>query len=149
MRSLALRRFPDSITRKRALPGMFNQFGEYVSGAVRETVFRCSVQPLALDDNDIAGGVSLIERLRVYVPTGDGGSIITLDQFRWGNDLFKWGADTFRGQSREAVNESGALLRAAFDDSVADRIDYDGTEFLIEESRSWPTHTRATALRQT
>ena len=149
MTRLAIRRFPDEVTRKRALPGMYNDYGEYVSGAIRETVFRCSVQSLALDDNDIAGGVSLIERLRVYIPTGEGGAIITLDLFRWGDDVFKWGADTFRGQTRDYVNESGALLRAAFDDSVADRIDYDGRDYVIEESRSWPSHTRATALRQT
>ena len=149
MTRLAIRRFPDEVTRKRALPGMYNDYGEYVSGAIRETVFRCSVQPLALDDNDIAGGVSLIERLRVYIPTGEGGAIITLDLFRWGDDVFKWGEDTFRFSSLDYVNETGALLRAAFDDSVADRIDYDGRDYVIEESRSWPSHTRATALRQT
>ena len=97
----------------------------------------------------LGGGVSLIERLRIYIPTGDGGAIITLDRFRWGNDLFKWGEDTFRGQSRDFVNETGALLRAAFEDSIADRIDYEGRAFVVEESRSWATHTRATALRQT
>ena len=91
----------------------------------------------------------MTERLRIYVPTGDGGAIITLDRFVWGDDVFKWGDDTFRYSSRDYVNESGALLRAAFEDSVADRIDYDGTDFVIEESRSWPSHTRATALRQT
>ena len=149
MRALALRRFPDSITRKRALPGMYNQFGEYVESAIRSTVFRCLVQPMALGDEDIADGVMLTERLKIYIPTGEGGAIITLDTFTWGTDVFKWGEDTFRGQSREAVNEAGALLRAAFEDSVADRVDIDGRDFVIEESRSWPTHTRATALRQT
>ena len=149
MTRLAIRRFPDEVTRKRSLPGMYNDFGEYVTGAVRETIFRCSVQPRALDDDDQAGGAQLTERLRIYVPTGDGGAIITLDRFLWGDDVFKWGEDTFRGQSREYVNESGALLRAAFEDSVADRTCYDGTDFVIEESRSWPSHTRATALRQT
>ena len=102
-----------------------------------------------VDDTDIAGGAMLTERLRIYIPTGEGGAIITLDRFVWGDDVFKWGADIFRGQSRDYVNESGALLRAAFDDAVADRIDYGGTDFVIEESRSWPSHTRATALRQT
>ena len=73
MTRLAIRRFPDEVTRKRALPGMYNDYGEYVSGAIRETVFRCSVQPLALDDTDIAGGAMLTERLRIYIPTGEGG----------------------------------------------------------------------------
>ena len=149
MRRLPIRRFNDEITRKRSLPSMYNEYGEYVSGAVRETVFRCSVQPRALDDDDQAGGASLVERLRIYIPTGEGGAIITLDAFRWGNDLFKWGNDTFRYSSLDYVNETGALLRAAFDDSVADRICYDGIDYVIEESRSWPSHTRATALRQT
>ena len=149
MTRLPIRRFPDEITRKRSLPSVYNEYGEYMQGAIRETVFRCSVQPHALDDDDQAGGASLIARLRVYIPTGEGGAIITLDQFRWGGDLFKWGADIFRGQSRDYVNETGALLRAAFDDGVADRICYDGIDYVIEESRSWPSHTRATALRQT
>ena len=149
MRYLALRRFPDEITRKRALPGMFNEYGEYVTGAIRETAFRCSVQPIDLEDTDAAGGVQLTERLKIYVPTGDGGSIIILDFFRWGDDYFKWDDDVFPGQTREAVNEAGAILRAAFEDSVADRIVYDRLEYVIEESRSWSTHTRATALRQT
>ena len=47
---------------------MRNQFGEYVPGTVEETDFPASVQPMSLEDADDAGGVSVSERLSVYVP---------------------------------------------------------------------------------
>lgn len=71
MRALSPRRFPDRITRRRQGEGSRNALGAFVPGVVEETEFRASVQPLALDDADIAGGVSLVERLRVYVPEPD------------------------------------------------------------------------------
>ena len=40
-------------------------------------------------------------------------------------------------------------LVAAFDDRQADAVLWDGREFVVEESRSWPGgHTRATLLRE-
>ena len=110
--TLALRRFPERITRRRQEPGGRNAFGEFIEGTITEVELPASVQPLDLQDADIAGGVSLVERLRIYIP------------------------------------ESGALA-AAFDSAEADRVVYGGREFVVEESRSWPTHTRATILRQT
>ena len=112
MGALAIRRFADTITRRRQGPSDYDQYGEWAEGAVEDTEMAASVQPLALDDADIVGGVSLVERRRVYVPEPD-------------------------------------ALAAAFEDSVADRVLIDGKEYVVEESRSWPTHTRATLLRQT
>ena len=40
-------------------------------------------------------------------------------------------------------------LVAAFGDRQADKVLYDGIEYVVEESRSWPGgHTRATLLRE-
>ena len=110
--TLSPRRFPDKIPRLRETPADRNAAGEHVAGAIIETELRASVQAIALTDADIAGGVSLVERFKIYVAEPD-------------------------------------ALRAAFDDSVADRVLIDGREFVVEESRSWPgSHTRATILRQ-
>lgn len=68
---LAARRFPDTLTRKRTMPGHRNEHGEYVEGAVEETTLRASVQPLLLEDADEVGGVSVSHRLSVYVPEPD------------------------------------------------------------------------------
>ena len=66
--TLAPRRFPDRITRRRQAPGATNAFGEFVAGAITEVEFAASVQPLALEDSDLTGGASLVERLKVFVP---------------------------------------------------------------------------------
>lgn len=69
--TLAPRRFPDTITRRRQAPGSRNDSGEWVPGATVETELRASVQPLALDDADVVAGSQLVERLRCYVPGAD------------------------------------------------------------------------------
>ena len=69
--SLARRRFPDRIVRRREGTGHRDQYGEFVPGAVTETEFPASVQPLALEDTDIAGGSIVGERVKVYVPAPD------------------------------------------------------------------------------
>ena len=69
--TLALRRFPERITRRRQEPGGMNAFGEFIEGTITEVELPASVQPLDLQDADIAGGVSLVERLRIYVPEPD------------------------------------------------------------------------------
>ena len=71
MTGLAPRRFPHRIVRRRQEPGTTNAFGEFVPGTVTEVEFAASVQPLSLDDADIAGGVSLHERWVVFVPEPD------------------------------------------------------------------------------
>ena len=69
--TLAARRFPDTITRRRTMPGHRDEHCEYVEGSVEETTLRASVQPLTLEDADEAGGVSVSERLSVYVAEPD------------------------------------------------------------------------------
>ena len=69
--TLAPRRFPDTIARRRQAPGAFNDLGEWVPGAVDEVELAASVQPLALDDADVVAGSQLAERLRCYVPGAD------------------------------------------------------------------------------
>lgn len=110
--TLAARRFPDTITRRRQGPGDYSEVGQWVPGPITETELRASVQPLDLADNDIEGGSQLTERLKVY------------------------------------VGEPDALV-AAFDDREADEVVIGGETFTVIESRSWPTHTRATLLRET
>ena len=66
--TLSPRLFPDTITRRRTTGGGFNEFGEPIEGVVTETELRANVQPMTLEDSDFAGGVSVSERLSVYVP---------------------------------------------------------------------------------
>ena len=111
--TLSARRFPETITRRRFTGGHRHvETGEWVPGTVTETVFRASVQPIALEDTDTEGATNILERHRVF------------------------------------VNEPAALA-GAFEDEVADRVLYLGTDFVVVESVSWPRgHTRATILRQ-
>ena len=68
MTRLAMRRFPDTITRRRQGPSTVNPFGETVPGALTEDEVRASVQPLSLQDSDFAGGISVSHRPTVFVP---------------------------------------------------------------------------------
>lgn len=68
MSRLSLRRFPESVTRRRQEPGYRDERGRWVPGIVNTVAMRASVQPLDLEDSDIAGGVQLSERLKIYVP---------------------------------------------------------------------------------
>ena len=65
---MRLRRFPQTITRRRHGADRSNDFGELVPGPVTETELRASVQPMSLEDSDFSGGVSVSSRLSVYVP---------------------------------------------------------------------------------
>ena len=65
---LSPRRFPETIVRWRETPAERNAAGEYVEGDVIETELRASVQPIALTDTDIAGGVSLDRPLEGLCP---------------------------------------------------------------------------------
>ena len=65
-RRLALRRFPNEVVRRREGPGDFDEYGEFVAGAIVETIFPARVLPVTLEDSDFVGGVSLLERLKVH-----------------------------------------------------------------------------------
>ena len=40
-------------------------------------------------------------------------------------------------------------LAAAFDEAAGDAVVFGGKEYLVEDSQSWPNHTKAIVLRQT
>ena len=66
--TLSPRRFRHVVTRRRTAPDSVNDFGEHVSGAVVETAFRASVQPLGVEDSELVGGSQLSERRVIYIP---------------------------------------------------------------------------------
>ena len=70
--NLSFRRFPDTITRRRSGPPFQDDYGRKIEPQVTELEMAASVQPLALEDSDFAGGAQLVERLKVYVPSSEG-----------------------------------------------------------------------------
>ena len=108
---LAARRFPGRITRRRFGGRDRDEYGRAVDPTAVEAEIQANVQPVSLEDADLAGGVQLVERLRVFVPAYAGD------------------------------------LRAAFEGTAADEVVYKGKVYTVEESRTWPTFTRATLLR--
>ncbi len=150
MRILSKRRFPDTIIRRRALPGTRNEFGEFVDGAVRETELRANVQPLSIKDADFVGGAQTEERLKVYVPSAEVETIIESDTLTWNGEKLAWGDAPLSWGTVLQDEAPGVALRAAFDDSTADNVVVGAFTFVIEESRYWPrSHTRAILLRET
>ena len=152
MSALPLRRFPNEIVRRRQEPGAYNNYGEWEAGSTNETILPASVQPLKLGDDDLAGGAQLVERLKVFCPVGierhrDDGATLSWGgaAIQWGDDRLTWGAD-----DRIETTDDPEPLVAAFDDREADKVLYDGHEFVVVESRTWPgRHCRATLLRET
>ena len=151
MRRLALRRFPDEVVRRRQGPGGFNQFGESAPGPVEETIFPARVLPLSLEDSDFAGGVSLVERLKVFVPRGIARRRGQGDALTWGGDALTWNGEPLRwgGGDGMLFAENSVPFLAAFEDRQADVLVYAGIEYVVEESQSWPRYSRAIALRET
>ena len=70
--SLSFRRFPDTITRRRSSGPYQDDYGRKIDPQVTELEMACSVQPLALEDSDFAGGAQLVERLKCYIPSTEG-----------------------------------------------------------------------------
>ena len=150
-RRLALRRFPDSVVRRRQAAGAFNEYGEFKLGTVVETIFPARVQPLSLEDADFAGGVSLVERLKVYVPQGVARNRGVADALAWGGSALTWNGEpiTWGGGDGTLYSEDSVPFLAAFDDREADVLVYAGIQYIVEESQSWPRYSRAIALRET
>ena len=147
MRRLALRRFPNEVVRRRQGAGGFNEFGEFEPGAVVTAVLPASVQPLSLEDQNFVVGAQLMERLKLYVPTGIERVVGTGDVLAWGGDNLLWG-----GQPLQWGYISGDLnpLAAAFDDRGADEVEYAGVIYTVEESQLWRgSYCRAVLLRET
>ena len=151
MRRLALRRFPQEVVRRRQGRGAFNDYGEFAPGAIMETIFPARVLPLSLEDSDFAGGVSLLERLKVYVPRGIARRRGEGDALSWGGSVLRWNGEPIRwgGGDGMLFAENSVPFKAAFDDREADVLAYAGIEYTVEESQDWPRYTRAIALRET
>ena len=150
-RRLALRRFPNEVVRRREGPGDFDEYGEFVAGAIVETIFPARVLPVTLEDSDFVGGVSLLERLKVFVPRGIARRRGEGDALTWNGDALTWNGDALRwgGGDGAIIPDDSIPFLAAFDDRQADVLVYAGIEYTVEESQDWPRYTRAIVLRET
>ena len=151
MRRLALRRFPDEVVRRRQGLGTTNFYGEFEPGPVVETIFPARVLPLSLEDSDFVGSVSLLERLKVYVPRGIARRRAEGDALAWGGAVLTWNGEPIRwgGGDGMLFAENSVPFLAAFEDREADTLVYAGIEYIVDESQSWPRYSRAIALRET
>ena len=148
---LALRRFPNEVVRRRQGPGTRNFYGEFEPGPVVETIYPARVLPLDLEDSDFVGGVSLLERLKVFVPRGIARRRGEGDALEWGGEVLTWNGESLRwgGDDGTLIDDDSVPFLAAFDDRQADILVYAGVEYVVEESQSWPRYSRAIALRET
>ena len=145
---LAARRFPDRIIRRREMPGRRNDIGEWVPGAVESVELRANVQPLALTDSELAGGTQLTHRLKAFVlprqePVGFGLAALLFN----GDPLTLHGEPLTLGLGSKLVDVQA--LAAILEEAGADRVEWKGVIYVVEESRTWPAFTRATLLRET
>ncbi len=150
-RRLALRRFPNEVVRRRQGPGTTNFYGEFEPGPVVETIYPARVLPLSLEDSDFVGGVSLLERMKVFVPRGIARRRGEGDALAWGGAVLTWNGEAIRwggGDGMLFADDSVPFL-AAFEDRQADVLVHAGIEYTVEESQDWPRYTRATVLRET
>ena len=150
-RRLALRRFPNEVVRRRQGPGTRNFYGEFEPGKIMETIYPARVLPLTLEDRDFAGGVSLVARLKVFVPRGIARHRGEADALTWSGDALTWNGEPLRwgGGDGMLFAENSVPFLAAFEDRQADKMIYAGVTYVVEESQSWPRYSRAIALRET
>ena len=144
---LAARRFPDRIIRRRELPGRRNDVGEWVPGQTVDFELRASVQPIALTDSDLVGGVQLVHRLKVYVLPRRERVSTAVATILWNGDPIAWEGSPLTWGAGSTVSDVHALA-AAMEMAGADRVVYAGALYVVEESRTWPAFTRATLLRE-
>ena len=151
MNRLALRRFPNEVVRRRQGPGTRNFYGEFDPGPVVETIFPARVLPLKLEDHDFVGGVSLLERLKVFVPRGIARRRGQGDALTWNGDVLTWNGDPLRwgGSDGAIIPDDSIPFLAAFEDRQADVLVHAGVAYVVEESQDWPRYTRAIVLRET
>ena len=150
-RRLALRRFPNEVVRRRQGPGTRNFYGEFEPGPVVETIYPAKVLPLSLEDTDFVGGVSLLERLKVFVPRGIARRRGEGEALAWAGSVLTWNGEPLRwgGGDGTLIDDDSVPFLAAFDDRQADTLVYSGIELVVEESQSWPRYARVIALRET
>ena len=150
-RRLSLRRFPDVIVRRRQGPGGVSHYGEFAPGPIVRTALPALIQPVKLDDDDQEGGVHVLRRTKVYVPTGiervstaDAALTWHGEVLLWGGEPLVWGG--FMGYRAGDENP----LAAGFEDRGADEVEIGSTVYVVVENETWPgSHCRATLLRET
>ena len=149
-RRLALRRFRSEVVRRRQGPGGFSDYGEFEPGAVVTTVLPALIQPLKLEDSDFAGGVSLVDRVKVYCPTGIERVVGPGDTLTWSGEALRWNGEplTWGGTIGYRRGDENPLA-AAFDDRGADAVQIGSIIYIVEESELWASHCRAVLLRET
>ena len=146
--TFAARRFPDTITRIREMPGMRNDFGEWQAGQSEEFELRASVQPLKLMDSELAGGDQLVHRLKAFVlPRRERISIARATLTLYGEPLTLYGDPLTWGAGFEFTDMEA--LAAAFEAAGADKVVWNGAVYVVESSRLWPRFTSAVLLRET
>ena len=137
--------------RRRQGPGTTNFYGEFEPGPVVETIYPARVLPLSLEDSDFVGGVSLLERLKVFVPRGIARRRGEGEALAWAGSVLTWSGEPLRwgGGDGTLIDDDSVPFLAAFDDRQADILVYAGAAYVVEESQSWPRYSRAVALRET
>ena len=110
--SLSRRRFPTTITRRRAGPGARDRHGEFQPGATVETPLRASIQPIRMEDFDEQSGARLEDMKRVYVPSP--GALLAARETAEADDVVIGGVvyrvsqtEAWRGFTRALVVRSG------------------------------------------
>ena len=116
-----------------------------------ETIYPARVLPLSLEDSDFVGGVSLLERLKVFVPRGIARRRGEGEALAWAGSVLTWSGEPLRwgGGDGTLIDDDSVPFLAAFDDRQADILVYAGAAYVVEESQSWPRYSRAIALRET
>ena len=114
-----------------------------------ETIFPARVLPLLLSDSDFVGGVSLVERLKVFVPRGIARRRGQGDALTWNGDVLTWNGDPLRwgGGDGALIPDDSIPFLAAFEDRQADVLVHAGIAYVVEESQSWPRYTRANCIK--
>ena len=73
-----------------------NFYGEFEPGPVVETIYPARVLPLSLEDSDFVGGVSLLERLKVFVPRGIARRRGEGEALAWAGSVLTWNGEPLR-----------------------------------------------------
>ena len=145
---LSARRFPDTIVRRRELPGVRNSFGEWVAGQTMDEELRASVQPLALADAELEAGNQLVHRLKLFVLPRREKISTAVATLLYDGDPVSFRGDPLTLFAGFEVADRHALA-AAFEAAGADRVIVEGAVYVVQESRTWKNFTRATLLRET
>ena len=99
----------------------------------------------------MAGGVSLVDRVKVYVPTGIERVAGTADTLTWSGSALTWNGSPLQWGGFSGVGVGAPNpLQAAFDDAGADEVDIGTVRYVVVESELWAgSHCRAVLLRET